>query len=466
MPIPWRRFSVRSYVLAWIIVPIFAILIADTYFLYESALHSVNVAYDRTLLATTHSVGDSVRFENGSYRLSLPLALFEVYEADQSGRYFYRVSNSNGELVSGDEDLPPFHGSLPKNAAYPAIVQFYEDVFRGEPIRVAVLFQPVFSNDDSGTVIIQVAEPMKIREDSARDILRNTLFRQGILILVICLAVYVSVTRALKPLNQLRHELDRRSASDLSELTLRTNLLELRTVTHAMNKLMERLSLLINQQKRFIANASHQLRTPLAVLKTQLQSGLRGDAPSDEVLNEISGTVERTINLANQMLLLAKIEQRRSQGMTDRCHLGNLAREAVLELSPLIADKNLDFEIDHDDSLIHGDAWLVGELIRNLLSNAIRHTPEGQKLGIDIRGHGGSVRLLVWDTGGGLPAEQLGQVFEPFSSSFSTQGSGLGLAISREIVTSLDGQIELANRDHGEGMVGLDVIVTFAAARS
>ena len=148
----------RSYVLAWITVPLFIILVIDTYFLYRSALHSVNIAYDRTLLATTHAVGDSVRYENGRYQLSLPLALFEIYETDQSGRYFYRVSSAGGELVSGDEDFPVYDGALPKNTAYPAVVQFYEDTFRDEAVRVAVLFQPVFSNDESGTVVIQVAE--------------------------------------------------------------------------------------------------------------------------------------------------------------------------------------------------------------------------------------------------------------------------------------------------------------------
>ena len=185
---------------------------------------------------------------------------------------------------------------------------------------------------------------MKIRQEAARDILSNTLFRQGILIIAACLAVYIAVSKALKPLDQLRAELDCRSADDLSQLKLQPHLVELDTVTQALNKLMERLSLLINHQKRFIANASHQLRTPLAVLKTQLQSGLRGDAPSDMVLREMSSTVERTITLANQMLLMAKIEQRRSQGLLERCHVDKLAREAAIELSPLIADKNLDFE--------------------------------------------------------------------------------------------------------------------------
>ena len=214
--------SIRSYVQVWLIVPLVIILAVNTYFLYRSALRSANVAYDRTLLATAHAVGDSVRYENGAYHLSLPLALFEIYETDQSGRYYFRVSTSDGKVISGDEDIAPFNGTLPKNATYPAVVHFYEDTYHDEPIRVAVLLQPVFSSDAAGTVIIQVAEPMKIREESANEILEETVLRQGALMIVLCLAVYISVSRALRPLNQLSAELDHRSADDLSSLSLNT----------------------------------------------------------------------------------------------------------------------------------------------------------------------------------------------------------------------------------------------------
>ena len=456
--------SVRSYVLIWLIVPLAAILAVNTYFLYRSALHSVNIAYDRTLLATAHAVGDSVRYENGDYRLSLPLALFEIYEADQSGRYYFRVSTSDGKVISGDEEITPFQGKPPKNATYPAVVHFYQDTYRDEPIRVAVLFQPVFSNDAAGTVVIQVAEPMKIREESANEILTETVLRQGGLMLVLCLAVYVSVFRALKPLNQLSKELDQRSADDLSALSLNTDLQELKTVANALNRMMERLARLIDHQKRFIANASHQLRTPLAVLKTQLQSGRRGDVPPETIMEEMSVTVERTITLANQMLLLAKIEQRQSQGRKERCHLGNLAREAAVALSPLIAGKNLDFEIDSVESWIEGDAWLINELIQNLLSNAIHHTPTGGQLGIEITASDKTTRLLVWDSGNGLSEEQQDhpeQMFEPFSTSFSTHGNGLGLAIANGIASSHGGRILLANRIEDGKIVGLNAEVIF-----
>lgn len=464
MHVEGAGYSARSYVLAWIIIPLFLIIGVDTYSLYHSALRSVTTAYDRTLVATAHAVGDSVRYERGEFRVSLPLALFEIYEAEQSGRYYYRVSTSSGQLISGDEDLPFYQGALPARAAYPAVVQFYEDDFRESPVRVAVLYQPVFSNDESGMVIIQVAEPLKIRQTSAQDILQDTLLRQGLLLLVVGLAVFISVTRALKSLYQLRTELDQRSVDDLSALTLRPSLSELRTVIVALNELMGRVGRLVNYQKRFIANASHQLRTPLAVLKTQLQSGLRGDAPALEVMQEMERTVERTIQLSNQMLLLAKIEQRRTQRPIERCHLGNLARAAALELSPLISEKGLDFEIDDCDAQFLGDAWLVGELIRNLLSNAIRHTPVNQKIGIRVRAEPSQVTLLVWDSGDGLPVEQIDRLFEPFASSFSNHGSGLGLTICREIAESLHGTIVLSNRHDAGRIAGLNALVSFPAA--
>ena len=458
---PRRIHSARSYLLAWIIVPLSLLIVVDTYFLHLNALRSANVAYDRTLLATAHAVGDAVRFEQGEYRVSLPLALFEIYEADHSGRYFYRISRAGGALISGDEELPLYQGVFPSQTIYPSVVQFYEDHLREQPIRVAALYQPVFSSDESGSILIQVAEPMRIRQDAAREILYKTLYRQGILLLLASLVVYAAVTRALRPLKQLSIELDRRSADDLSPLPVRSSLAELRTVAEALNELMARVGGLISHQKRFIANASHQLRTPLAVLKAQLQSGLHGDAPAAEVIGEMSETVERTISLANHMLLLAKIEQSRMQASSEPCPLAELAREAALELSPLIAQKNLDFEINEDPATIPGTPWLIGELIRNLLLNAIQHTPPGHKLGIHIASDADEIRLRIWNEGEGLPEGMAEQLFEPFATSFSTQGTGLGLAISKEITDTLGGRITLSNRLLDGQVDGLDALLIF-----
>ena len=192
-----------------------------------------------------------------------------------------------------------------------------------------------------------------------------------------------------------------------------------------------------------------------------MQSGLHGDVPATEVIAAMSETVERTISLANHMLLLAKIEQSRMQAITEPCPLGALAREAALELSPLIAQKNLDFEINEDPAEIPGNAWLVGELIRNLLFNAIQHTPVGCKLGIHIESDASGSRLLVWNEGEGLPDGLTEQLFEPFATSFSTHGTGLGLAISKEITDTLGGQITLNNRLADGKVVGLDALLVF-----
>lgn len=461
---PGETYSTRSYILAWTVIPLLLILIVDTVAIYRSALRSVTSAYDRTLVATAHAVGDAVRYEQGQFRVSLPLALFEIYEAEQAGRYFFRVSSSDGALISGDEDLPFYAHAQPSRNVYPSLVSFYEDHFRDQPVRVAVLTQPVFSDDATGRVVIQIAEPLKIRHETARDILEDTLMRQGVLIVVVVAVLFLSVTWALKSLYQLRHELEQRRDDDLSALSLKPGLREVQTVVLALNDMMARVGRLVDSQKRFIANASHQLRTPLAVLKTQLQSGLRGDAPAHEVMREMEGTVERSIQVANQMLLLAKIEQRRTQVPMERCHLDRLARDAALELSPLIAEKGLDFSIEDADAQFLGDDWLVGELIRNLLSNAIRHTPNGQQLGIRVGGNGDVVTLAVWDTGGGLTEKQIERAFQPFSSSFSNHGSGLGLSICREIAVALRGSISLSNWVDGGRVRGLRALVQFPAA--
>lgn len=457
-----RRRSVRAYLLAWIISPIALFIVIDSFSLYRNTLESVNTAYDRMLIASVHSIGDLLRIENGELKASLPYAALEIYEADYSSQMIYRINGLDGKFFDGDEELPAYSGKRANHAAYPSLAHIYEDTYRGVPVRVAALFQPVVTNGPRGAVLVQVAETMENRSALARKIFWETLIRQAALLVVIVSVTLYVVSRALQPVDALRRQLDERPADDLSPVEPPIALRELQPFIDALNDLMARLRRLLDHQQRFVANASHQLRTPLAVLKTQLQSGLQGDAPEKVILGEMSGTVERATNLANQLLSLAKVEQLRGRGMQEVCDLSMLARETAVDLSPLIAEKDLDFELDAEKAFVVGHPWMVGELISNLLHNAIRHTPAGGKLGIRIAHLDERVLLTVWDSGSGIAPDTLEGVFKAFSSTGSSSG-GLGLAICSEIVDSMQAAIHLANRvESGSGVViGLDAQVRF-----
>jgi two-component system, OmpR family, sensor histidine kinase TctE len=455
--------SVRAFLLAGILLPLALFILAYTYTLYRNAMQSMNIAYDRMLIASAHSIGDLLRIENGELKVTVPYAALEIYEADHASRMSYRVNGLDGKFLSGDARLPSYTGQKLSNASYPELVHIYEEMYDGEPVRVAALFQPVVSNDANGRVLIQVAETIGHRKNLAQKIFRETMILQLLLLAGVAALITIVVSSALRPLDALRTQLDERQAADLSPLALDNSPRELRPVVGALNNLMERLRRLLDHQQRFVANASHQLRTPLAVLKTQLQSVQRGDVAPEIAHREMEGTVNRATGLANQLLLLAKVEQLRGHGMHETCDLGMLVRETLNDLSPLVSEKDLDFESDVSSLRVKGHPWMIGELISNLLHNAIRHTPEEGRLGVSTRHAGQSIVLCVWDSGPGISPEMSTSVFEPFSASYGSQGGGLGLTICSEIADSMGARVVLENRMQDGQVAGLNASVIFPA---
>ena len=214
---------------------------------------------------------------------------------------------------------------------------------------------------------------------------------------------------------------------------------------------MGRLQRLLDHQKRFVRDSAHQLRTPLAVLKAQVQSARRGDLPADQALAEINATVDRATALANQMLALAKVEQLRQQPESETLDWAEVARQVALELAPLIADQALEFDFDARPTRVRAHRWMLQELTRNLLHNAIKHSPRGTCLWLSVAPLGGAAVLDVRDQGPGISAELRQRLFAPFAAGDAMSGSGLGLTICREIAQALGGTIVLVNRPATSG---------------
>jgi len=257
-----------------------------------------------------------------------------------------------------------------------------------------------------------------------------------------------------------------RPEGDLTPLPTHGAPRELLPLVAATNEVMARLEHLLQNQKRFVRDTSHQLRTPLAVLKAQVQSALRGDVAPEVALREISDTVERATTLANQMLALAKVEQLRHQADPQRRDLADIVREVALDLSPLIGDKELDFEIGTTPAPVRAHEWMLRELTRNLLHNAVRHSPPGGMLAVRVHADRTGVALTVADSGPGIAAELQARLFQPFSAGDVRSGSGLGLAICDEIVRALGGTISLENRVVRGVITGLDATVRLPLAQN
>jgi two-component system, OmpR family, sensor histidine kinase TctE len=465
---PMRAMSLRRYLLIGILVPVGLFVVINTVSLYRQALEAVNVAYDRTLLASAKSIGeqlDVVGFDDqAALRATVPYSALEAFEADTQSHLYYRVSNQGGDVVSGYADLPFWHGRIPDRGAYAALVDFYDDRFRGEPVRMAVLLQPVSSETGRGMAVVQVAETLELRRALARKILIDTLWRQAVLVAVIALFAVLVVQRATRPVRRLSQEMEQRPEGDLTPIAAPDAPRELLPLVDATNQVMTRLAMLLDNQKRFVRDTAHQLRTPLAVLKTQVQSALHGDVEPRQALLEINDTVDRATALANQMLSLAKVEQLRQQSDTSVNDLAEVVRTVALELSPLVADKDIEFDIVTVPAPVRSHEWMLRELARNLLHNAIKHTPAGKPLSVRIVADRNSAALTIADTGAGIPAELGARLFQPFSPGDARSGSGLGLAICQEIVRALGGTLTLENREAHGRIAGLDATVRLPLA--
>jgi two-component system sensor histidine kinase TctE len=455
--------SLRRYLLLGILIPVCLFVVLDTFTLHRQALSAVNTAYDRTLLASAKSIGEHIEAQGegevAQLRAVVPYAALEPFEADNRSRMVYRISSVQGDLVDGFADLSAWRGQLPDRGPYAALVDFYDDTYRGDPVRVAVLLQPVAMNQARVMAVVQVAETLELRRTLARQILIDTLWRQAALVSLIALVVLVVVQRATRPVRQLSAELQARSDDDLTPLQAPDAPRELVPLVEATNSLMSRLQHLLDHQKRFVRDASHQLRTPLAVLKVQVQSALRGDVEARQALLEISDTVQRATVLANQMLSLAKVAQLVQQPATGAVDWAAVLREVALDVSPLIAAKDLDFDIVTAPAWVSTHDWMLRELVRNLLHNAIRYTPDQGTLSVQLVCDARWAALVISDSGPGISNELRERLFQPFSAGETRSGSGLGLAICFEIVQALCGSITLENRETHGHIHGLDTTV-------
>ena len=459
---PARR-SLRFYLLMGILLPVGLLISVNTVSLYRQALSAINTAYDRTLLASGKSIGELLDVagydDEATLRVTLPYAALEAFEADNQSRLFYRVSSLSGTLVSGYAELPFWRGQISAKPAYAALVDFYDDTFEGTPVRVAVLMQPVASSNGRAMAVIQVAETLELRETLARSVLFDTLWRQALLLAVIALVVIVVVQRATRPVRSLSQQLQARPEGDLNPIGAPNAPRELMPLVDATNAVMAQLAGLLEHQKRFVRDAAHQLRTPLAVLKVQVQSAMRSDLQPLAALKEIDQTVDRATLVANQMLALAKVEQLRQQPDLKNLDLAEVMRAVALDLSALIADKNIDFAIETVTAPIAAHEWMLTELTRNLLHNAVMHTPSSGSLTVRIVRDSTHAALTLSDSGPGIDAELAQRLFQPFSSGHVARGSGLGLAICKEIVQVLKGTISLDNRVQHGLVAGLDATV-------
>jgi two-component system sensor histidine kinase TctE len=465
--------SLRSQLLRWLIVPLVALVALNAVSLYRDALDAADIAYDRSLLASTRALAERVSVRDGKVVADVPYVALDSFETDTLGRIYYRVGGLNGETVSGYDDLPPVPKNVPRSELYPALVRFYHADYNGEPVRIAALLQPVYDDSMRGIALIQVGETLDARRALSRRILVNTLLRQALLVLAVASLVWFAVRLVLQPLMRLKQVVENRSVSDLSDVDETLVHREVRPLVAAMNGTMARMQTLIASQRRFIADASHQLRTPLTVLKTQAELALRENDPAAmrAIVRSIAATTDSTVHLANRLLTLARIEHGSGGGPTDPVSLAALAQQVGLELALPAVQKGVDLALeagDGVDTTVPGQELLLHELLTNLTDNAIHYTPPGGSVLLRVRRLRDGVLLEVLDSGPGIEEAEVDKVFMPFyraQAALETNpgGTGLGLAIVRDIARLHGASVTMGRADAGSG---LKVSVWFPAAEA
>lgn len=450
--------TLRRQLIAWLAGPLFVLWSVSSVIDYDIAKRFVNLAYDRALLEAALDIGRQVKVINDRIYVDLPEVALQILQTTESGSLYYLVTGPKEEFISGELDLP-----RPPDETREAMadrVRYYDEKFHGFEIRAVALRVPVEPGTGRGAVRIQVAERVTARDEFARQIILRMVVPQGILILLAAFAVWYGVGRGLAPLSTLRREIESRSHRDLSALPEEQAPQEVRPLIHAMNDLLARVGTAISAQQRFIADAAHQLRTPIAGLKTQTELALRQSQLGhvDDTLRQLRTATEQSTRLVNQLLSLARAEPGAKREHTvERLDLARIARDAATEWVPSALARGIDLGYDGEEGAawIEGDAFLVRDMLGNLLDNAIRYTQHGGQVTVRVTAGTDAIVLSVEDNGPGIPEQERERVFERFYRMLGTgtEGCGLGLAIVREIALSHRAEVALAAGAGGQGTV-------------
>jgi two-component system sensor histidine kinase TctE len=439
-------------------LPLMLVVALDAAVSYYVALHYSDQTYDRWLLDSARSLAQQVKAHKDKITLDLPPIAVEMFRWDDMDKTFFKVESRATGFMAGDRGLPgPGIDGLGKDQPL-----FSDNEFQGQRIRVvSVLTTPT---PNSGDVLVSVAETLHKRRGMMNEILLAVVLPQLLLVLITVLHLWAGINRGLRPLRELTGIIAKRSAKDLNPIPDAGVPLEVRTLTHTINALLQRLGSAMATQRRFIENAAHQLRTPLAGLKVQAERAARsGDLESMRpALAHLKNSTDRLSRLTTQLLVLARSESV-TQGPRELSplDLSALVRDGCMDWVPkaLERDMELGFEAPEIPVCLPGDETLLRELLNNLLDNAIRYGRADGQITVQVES-GPSVRLIVEDDGPGITPQELGKVFERFYRIPGSPGDGcgLGLAIVQEIAELHGARVRIDAGRHGRGT---RVVVSF-----
>jgi two-component system sensor histidine kinase TctE len=444
-----RSTTLRGKLLRGLLVPLSVLFLLDAAGSYYMAARLSQRVYDGELTEIARELALHVRRDAGTLAYDLSSDAERSLLLDQYDQVSFAVRGPDGRLLAGDAELAAQDGA----GTAPGADRFADAALRGVPVRVATLHAAAAGVP----VTVAVAETRVKREMLARQMFLGIVLPQLVLILIAGLLVWIGVARGLAPLRQLREAVAARSHRDLSPLSAGEVPAEVHPLLTALNELLARLGEVLSFQNRFIADAAHQLRTPVAGLKAHIEVALREEDPRQmrQSLAHLYTSVERLSRLVSQLLSLARNEPNTLRSIElVPLDLAKLACDVTMQWVPAAYRRNIDlgFEGPASNVAVQGDAVRLTELLNNLLDNAVRYSRDGGR--VTVRVHAvPAPALCVSDDGPTIPPAERTRVFERFHRLLGTHadGSGLGLAIVREIATLHGAQIVLDEDPDGEG---------------
>jgi len=467
--------SLFGEILDWMLTPLLLLWPISLALTWLVAQNIAGKPFDRALEYNVQALAKLVVVRHSQVVFSMPAPAREILRADDSDLVYYQVLGSRGEFLSGEADLPlPPSENKPVNGE----VRLREDVMRGEDVRVAYTWVDI-DVPGANPLLVQVAETLEKRKTLATEIVKGVMVPQFVTLPLAVLLVWLALVRGIKPLAQLEKRIRARKPDDMSPLDESAVPEEVAPLVSSINDLLNRLKASLTTQKRFLADAAHQLKTPLAGLRMQADLAQR-ETDADELkksLKQIGRASIRATHTVNQLLAMARAETTGRSLAQQPIDLAYVVSEAIQDTFPHAFEKQIDLgyegpEQGEASSRVLGNGTLLKELVRNLLDNAISYTPaKGQVTARLLTDRfSGVVVLLIEDTGPGIPEAERELVFQPFYRALGTNvdGTGLGLAIVQEIAQQHGAAISIedAGRPGHPGMPGTRVTVRFVGMPS
>lgn len=449
--------SLHRQLLLWLLLPQLVLWGAAAFVTYNVAAHYANRGIDASLLQTTRALARQIKPIGSGLLIDFPRAAQDIIEADPDDRIYYTVSTPPGKFILGNRQLP-----LPPDIDAPQLGEprFYDGQLGTLRLRLAALYLPIGEADARQVLLVQIARSQASRDELARSILVDTVLPLSALIALMTMIVWAGIRAGLAPLTRLRALVEGRAPNDLTPLQLDAAPQEVRALVQALNQLLAAVHESVAAQRRFIGHAAHQLRTPLAGLKSQTELALQAnqDPALAARLARVQASAVRSAHVVNQLLALSRAEP----GATGTLPLEDvdllaLAADVAADAVPQALQAGVDLGVDEPGAApggpgaeapppvrVHGVALLLREALSNLVDNAIRYAGRGAEVTVGVSVDGHDAWFEVSDNGPGLPAAQREAVFGRFvRATHEGDGCGLGLAIVREIAERHGGAVDL-----------------------